>query len=239
MTLFLSFLFSAFSLAQANTSCSVEGTATCASCKAPTKLACDNGQSGHIEKTDKVSSLTVKVVQADGSSKLIKLEKPPGVIDDYKSALNSSWIRTQLNQKGIGFADVYLDSVSTEDPPVLYSDMYANLRVAPTEKSVLQGGFSCTQKGPPVLIKAQFCSGLMCYMMADCSMLVAGVKKPIGENALFCRPVNGNQCPTATACANDQEITSELILNKPSEKPAAGTPTGPPPTSGDGKSGVR
>ena len=196
----------------AQTSCSIEGAVRCM-CSHSMTVTCDNGQKGFIGNDEKITSVTVRVTDDAGISRLIKLNNPPGGAREYYAADSNDWVRSELKNRGIAYREASAVSFTTPKEPSLFSDSGGRNPLSASAYSTVKDGLDCTAASEPMVIKGTgpTCNTQkVCYMRVKCAEYFAGkFIRNHGETDAVCKASGDGACPSATNCANDPDVAME------------------------------
>lgn len=201
----------------ASISCKLKDAVKCL-CPASLTVDCGKGFTGFIANDEKPQSIVVSVYDKEkGTTKEVTLENPPEGIRSYYAGIDSdAWITRQLGDKGITItSNTQLNVTSAKFPEslTLYED---HSKIGPKNKNQVVAPskfkYLCYYTKEPSLIKDDSCHNSVCSGSVNCWEQ----DKSIGETTVACKPV-GNACPSASACADDNDVKVNKSPNHATE----------------------
>jgi hypothetical protein len=189
--------------------CKIEAVAKCI-CKYSMKVSCDNGQIGYIANDEKLTSVTLRLIDESGASKNIKLSNPPGGVREYYGAQYNNWVKLELEKKGMNYKDIFVDSFTTASKTELFADINGEVPLLGISEKIKEGLDCSIISDPFLIIGGPSCGNQkICLMKVKCSEYKNGVVvKNTGETDAVCKAINGT-CPSATFCVNDEDVRME------------------------------
>lgn len=200
--------------------CQIVAQARCI-CNAPYSVSCENGASGLMSSSSKVTGVTVSVLTSSGMPLEFSFDDIEGAVRDVYPARYSDVIKEKLRSVGVktpldwDSLQITQDGLNIVDNTPLYDDHRGESQKGTIKElggdGSSQSDTACEYLEKPQAIDSSTCSGKICQARALCNLAKLGYQGGIVDTDVICKARVNGSCPTATECAMDPDIYSEEV----------------------------